>query len=64
MQHCRSNSITHNLPIDALIKLPNLLFFHANGNPFVPDFLDSQPVKDFLQKAQKQELNYVITGKD
>lgn len=52
------------LPIEKLMGLPKLAFFHANSNPFIPGFLESQPVKDFLQKAKTQELNYVITGKD
>ncbi|WP_448520270.1 leucine-rich repeat domain-containing protein [Rhodoflexus sp.] len=52
------------LPIDALMQLPQLAFFHANDNPFVPDFLESRSVKDFLQKAKTRQLNYVVTGKD
>ncbi len=52
------------LPIEKLMGLPKLSFFHANSNPFIPEFLESQLVKEFLQKGENRKLNYVITGRD
>lgn len=52
------------LPIEKLMDLPKLSFFHANSNPFMPEFLESRLVKEFLQKGENRKLNYVITGRD